>query len=205
MDLANAVRRSYQEDEYEILIFEESRWAGALAPFDALTVDSDYSVAADMRRIDGTESDYAIVFDLRDWDNYFYLIVDPGKQWFGVAKVAKGKPRIVIPATDSLVINPGQETNHLQVNRKGDEIVVIINGSQLASASSSGFGVDPRVGLYMESDGDAPANVRYDNFEVWQLENGAVQSVQAQQIRTPSMGGLDAYSGLQEKGVELFE
>lgn len=172
-------RWSYQNGEYEILIRDSNIWAGALAPVDGLKA---YNIRATMRRLQGSSSDYGLVFDWKDWDNFYYLVMDPSGGWFGVAKFVNGTPKIVVPRTDASNIQPGNAKNRLRIDRNGQELVVSINGKRLATAQDREFAGDVQVGLYMESDDVAPAVIRYDDFEVWRLDNNTAQGANEQQI-----------------------
>jgi len=168
------VKWSYQNGEYELLIRVPRWWAGAKAPISGLV---DYAAEAEMRRLSGSTSDYGLIFDFQDWDNFYYFIVDPGDQWYGVAKIVNGIPQVIVPQTTSPLINPNTGVNHLKVEREGDQIDLYINDNHLKTANNAGFGGGLEVGLYMESDNDAPASVRYDNFVAWDLGIGKSNSV----------------------------
>jgi hypothetical protein len=176
----------YDSGEYEMYMRNAKWWAGALAPVGA---SGDYSVEADMRRLSGSTSDYGLIFDFQDWENFYLLVVDPGDQWYGVAKFVAGNLIVIIPqTTNTSAIKPDQEVNHLKVDRTGNKIAVFINDKPLKSATDVGPVVDPVIGiefgLYMESDADAPAAVKYDNFEAWRLVNGQTQTM-AVRLRNP--------------------
>lgn len=175
------VKWSYQNGEYEMLIpklkeYELGRWASAFAPvrgFDR------YVVAAEMHRSLGDVSEYGLVFDQKDLDNYYIFVVNPGNQRFAVIKrelVEPGKVEweYIIEYTTAAVINPDDETNHLRVIKNGDEITVFVNSVLLATANDQGFNDDPGVGLFIVMKEEVPASVRYDNFEV--LRVGSVNS-----------------------------
>lgn len=167
------VARSYQNGVYEMLIRDAGYWAGARAPIVGFV---DYGVEAEMWRYQGGRtSNYGLVFDRKDWDNFYFLVVDTTSQWFGVAKVVDGVPQVAIPRTDSAAIKPGGKINKLRVDRKGNVIVVTINGTGVATEKDSGFDGDLGVGLFMEVDDDVPARVHYDNFVVWQFGTGKPQ------------------------------
>ena len=139
-----------------------------------------------MRRLSGSESDYGLIFDFQDWDNYYYFIVDPGDQWYGVAKIVNGVTEVIVPRTNSSLINPNTSINHLKVAREGDQIDLYVNGHYLEKADDAGFSAGLQVGLYMESDNDAPASVRYDNFVAWDLAIGKSNSVELSTRSTES-------------------
>ncbi len=182
------VRWSYQDGEYEMLIREAGRWAGAIAPVDGLTA---YNVRASMRRQQGRTGDYGLVFDWKDWDNFYFLAMDPSGGWFGVAKVVFGEPEIVIPRTDAAVILPGYAQNRLRIDREGLDITVSINGKRLATVQDKEFSGDVSVGFYMEADEDVPARARYDNIEVWRLGTGQLHEVKMRPMGTYFSGGDD--------------
>jgi hypothetical protein len=168
------VKWSYQNGEYEILIRVPKWWAGARAPITGLV---DYAAEVEMRRLSGSESDYGLIFDFQDWNNFYYFIVDPGDQWYGVAKIVNGVTQVIVPLTDSSLINPNNSVNKLKVERVGNQIDIFANGHHLNTAIDAGFGGGLEVGLYMESDNDAPASVHYDNFVARALGAGQSNSV----------------------------
>ena len=92
------VQWSYRDDQYEIFIDENGRWAGALAPVGGF---STYSVQADMALYKGADSYYGLIFDFLDWDNYYFFVVHPGEGWYGLAKYTGGKAALLLPAIPS--------------------------------------------------------------------------------------------------------
>lgn len=168
-------KKSYQEGEYEILIRKE-KWIGVPAPFTADLVD--YSVRTEIRQLKADNAVYGIVFDLKNWDHFYYLGVQPDKQRYAVVKFVKGDQNVVGELTVDPVINPGIATNHVQVDRKGDEITVVINGHRFPTVNDAGFSGNLGVGLYFQSSGNVPTEARYDNFSVWQLGNGQPAGVE---------------------------
>lgn len=187
VDDDGVVKWSYQEGEYEMLSRFSDVWAGALGPVYGLT---DYNVRASMRRLQGSTSDVGLVFDWKNWDNFYYLVVDPGGQWFGVAKVIDGTPNIVIGQTFAQGdIFPGNATNRLRVDRNGPEIGVSINGKRVATAVDRQFPPPYRAGFYMESDDDAPAINRYDDVEIWRADSAQVQKVELSSFEAPFASG----------------
>lgn len=180
------ISRSYKDGEYETLIYDAKWWAGSKAP--VYVQYDNYSVEADMRRHEGSTSDYGLVFDQVDWVNFYFFAMDPGSRRYFVAKVENGTPLIIVPWTDATTINPDNQVNHLKVERIGTELAVYANGHHLTTATNSGFGGVSGIGLYMESDADAPASVRYDNFEAWRLETGQVQTAMEGLTITESVG-----------------
>lgn len=163
------IRRSYQDGEYEILTRSPDYWAAATAPLTDLV---DYSVEASMRRLIGTTSDYGLIFDFMDWDNFYIFATDPGGRWYAVVKIVTGNVEMIVPFTNSPYINQDNNSNHLKVERIGNQLDFYANGQYLIGADDTAFAGELGVGLYMESDSDAPAAVRYDNFVVWDLGNG---------------------------------
>ena len=173
------VRWSYQNEEYEMLIRKERIWSGAIAPVSGFV---DYSVEAEMHRQEGTESDLGLIFDFLDWDNYYFFVIDPGDQWYGVAKIDDGQAEIVIPQTNTSKIKANNETNTLKIERDGNNLGVYINGELLNSAVDMSFEGDLSAGFYAESDQDAPAAIRYDNFTVRSLNSTNLNNKSLMQI-----------------------
>ncbi len=166
------ISRSYQGGEYEVLIHTGKWQLVTQAPRSGFT---DYAVEAEMRRLVGSTSAYGLVFDFQDLQNYYYLVVDPGAQWYIVAKKAAGNPAVaLVPQTNSSLINPGDENNFLRVERVGDQIAFYANGENLTTINNAGFGGGLGVGLFsVEWGGNPPSVLRYDNFAVWNIGSGA--------------------------------
>ena len=178
---------SYQNGEYEMLILPANFWAGALAPVSGLDA---YGIEADMYRSEGNLSEYGLIFDFRDWDNFSFLTVDPGKQSYAVVKFVDKVAEFVVPRTkDEASIQPNNGVNHVRLDRNGSQIIVTINGNQLSTVNESEFVGDPGVGLFMWGDEDVPARVRYDNFVVRELGAGMAESSRIRLTESSSSSG----------------
>lgn len=182
------VRWSYVDGEYEILLRRVIYWAGATAVISPLSI---YRVEADMRRISGSETDYGIIFDLKDWNNFYLYAIDPGTQLYGVVKIENGSVGDIVPLTNSSFINPDNNANHLAVERDGEQIDIYVNGRHLATANDVGFNGNNEVGLFAESDDSNPAAARYDDFRVWCSNPGTTTSAERQstQVATSATAG----------------
>jgi hypothetical protein len=183
------VQRSYQDGEYKILIQPENFWGGSVPPLSDI---SNYSVDAEMRIPDGSAGFYGLIFDRVDWDQFYVFVISPGSQIYAVLR---HDPAWVLltPFTPSSAIVSGSATNHLRVDRNGEQISVYVNDQLLISLSDNTyFGSSNEVGLFAQSSDSVPATMHFDNFTVSYLgattdqrltslvENPAVLSTEGQ-------------------------
>ena len=160
------VRRSYQAGEYEILTRAKTYWAGSGPP---LADIANYSVAAEMRIPNGDKGFYGLIFDRVDWQHFYIFVVSPTSQ---VYAVLRHDPAWVMltPFVSSAAINAGSATNHLRVDRSGDQITVYVNDQLLTSlVDGTHTGDSNEVGLFTQSDTSVPVAMRFDNFTVSRL------------------------------------
>lgn len=80
----------------------------------------------------------------------------------------------VVDWTTSSYVNPPGAANHLKVERTGSRIALHANGHLLATVVDSTYTGYLRVGLYAQTETDAPGAVRFDNFEVRQPATAAI-------------------------------
>ena len=161
------IKWSYQNGEYEILLYNAYWWGGALSPAGGLT---SYSVEADMRcHIGSTTCGYGLIFGLVDWGHFYVFIVDPGYREYSIWRYAYPNWVKLVDWTSSPHINPLGATNHLMVVRNGGYIAAYVNRQFLATANDSTYMGSLGTGLYAESYENAPVAVRYDNFKIRRL------------------------------------
>jgi len=67
-------------------------------------------------------------------------------------------------------IRRGVEANTLQIIAKGPQIAVVVNGEPLAHARDESFSGGTII-LVVCNGGDTPLEVRFDNFEVWDISD----------------------------------
>lgn len=159
------VALSYENGAYNISMREKDVWALSQAPAGGFT---DYSVQAEVSYSSSLEDGYAgLVFDLVDFDNYYFYVVNSNSQWFGLAKLEDGVPSLVVPPTPSTEINSGLGMNLLKVKRVGEQIDLFINNEVVATVDDEGFGEKVSAGLYMRSNSDREVSTAFDNFMVW--------------------------------------
>lgn len=167
----SAIRWSYQDGEYEILLRNPDWWGGVTAPIGGLT---NYSIEADIRRHTGSDSFYGLIFDHVDWDHFYYFIVNPTDQTYSVWKRDPDWTAIV-DWTFSPHIEPSDATNHLKVERDGSQITFGVNDQVLATTNDDTYTGSLQVGLYANNPvgGSVPAAVRFDNFKVTLLDTAS--------------------------------
>ncbi len=167
IDDSGDVKQSYQDGEYEILIRPEDFWGGSVPP---LLDISNYSVDAEMRIPNGSAGFYGLIFDRADWNHFYIFVISPSSQIYAVLR---HDPAWVLltPFTPSSAIESGSATNHLRVDRTGDQITVYVNDQLLTSLSDNTHsGSSNEVGLFAQSSTSVPVVMRFDNFTVSYLE-----------------------------------
>jgi hypothetical protein len=170
IDDSENVKRSYQDDEYELLVRPKNFWGGSVPP---LVDISSYTVDAEMRIPNGGAGYYGLVFDRVDWNHFYVYVVSPRNQYYAVFR---HDPAWVLltPFTQSSAIKSGSTTNHLRVDRNGDEISVYVNEQYLTSLTDAKYSSSSNeVGLFAQSSTDVPVAMRFDNFEVRFLDINA--------------------------------
>jgi hypothetical protein len=155
-----------ESGEYQIYIRDTLWWGGAAPPLDDI---ADYSVEAEMRLHSGSEGFYGLIFERLDWNHFYLFAVSPDSQEF---VVLRHDPAWVflVSFTSSSAIKSDSATNHLRVERVGEQIDVYANGQFLASVNDGTYhGSSDEAGVFAQSDSDVPMSVRYDNFRVDRL------------------------------------
>lgn len=116
-------------------------------------LNGDYTVGA-VLRITGTATawnDTALVFGYQDSNNYYYVSLNESNDGYtkGIFKVVNGSPTELADIGSSIA----SDTDYpVQVQRSGSSILVLLNGSQVASASDSTFS-GGQVGFGSKNDG----------------------------------------------------
>lgn len=164
------IKWSYQAGEYEILLRNANWWGGASAPIGAI---ADCSVEADMHSQLGSTNSYGLIFGLGDWDHFYVFLVYPNGQYYSLWRHDPNWVTIV-DWTVSPHVNPPGAANHLKVERTGSRIALHANGHLLTTVNDATYTGYQRVGLYAQTEADAPGAVRFDNFEVRQPATAAV-------------------------------
>lgn len=180
------VRWSYQDEEYEILIRDTSRWAADTAPLKGGL--SDYAVEADIRFPDADDGYGGLIFDLVDWDRFYVFALCPDTQAYSLwMQTTTGWHTVY--SSSSAYINQGDATNRLRVEREGNTIELFVNGESLISGNERFYTGNLQVGLYAHTSTTAPLAVRFDDFAL--IDQGASQATttslfhtQAMQLRT---------------------
>jgi hypothetical protein len=168
------IRWSYQGGEYEILLRNADWWGAVIAPLGGGLPN--YAIEAGMRFPGGNLGGYGLNFGQIDWDRFYSFTVYPGTQRYGLWKRTDSGWTTIVAETYSSYINPGTATNHLKVERIGDQINLYVNDHLLTTVNDSSYVGNLRVGLYAESITTAPVTARFDDFRFSEL--GAITAMQ---------------------------
>ena len=161
---------SYQENKYEILLSVDNRWAGSVAP-DDMDLIQNYAVEVDANRQAGSTVRYGLIFNWKDWNNFYTFFITPDTQQYAIWRYDRdANPAWSFVTGDRVsTINSTGEANRLKVERIGTKIRFYIDGSLIESIPI--FTGNYRLGVYVSNANGAavPAAARFDNFRVSQL------------------------------------
>jgi hypothetical protein len=162
------LRWGYVEGEYQIYL--KTRDYGLLNTPN-LYLPPNYRLQVDARQVSVNPVSLGLAFDMV-WDGnpyavYQLLVYPEGGQYMLEKRDLVGTWHTLIDWTAHPAINPGNETNHLMVDRVGSGMWIYINGVNVASYDDgelAGPGRD--AGLRAYDYADYPAEARFDNFRV---------------------------------------
>jgi len=162
------VKWSYLEGEYQIYL-KVADYGLLDTPY--LYLPANYTVEADVRQIASNPVSLGLAFDMT-WNGtpyavYQFLIYPEGGAYLLEKRGLGGAWTPLIDWTNHPAINPGNETNHLRVDRVGSGMWLYINGVNVNTYDDGELaGVGRDAGLRAYSYVDFPAEARFDNFRV---------------------------------------
>jgi hypothetical protein len=98
-----------------------------------------------------------------------YLFRVDGEQQYSLYKRSGAAWQALIDWTPSAHVRPGQESNHLRVERRSTEIRLYANGQHLQSFVDGSFVGSLRVGATASTFESADVDMRLDNYTVYAL------------------------------------
>jgi hypothetical protein len=149
---------------------------------------SNYRLEVDVRvvsQLDGSPGlifgwSYAIgfyVFEIKNYPDYGYyqlMRLDPDG-W-----------HVIVPSAYSSYIHPGSQSNHLKVERNGNNIAMYANDHLLASTVDSTFH-GTGVGLISFAYDSGNFDTRYDNFALYRYNCNSSQATETQTLQSVPM------------------
>ena len=164
-------RFGYANGEYQVMIKRQN--VGYMCTPDLAIPISNYRVEVDARMVSSNPGSYSLVFGIRWGQNTrenYVVSVEPYTRYYKIQRRnMDGTWTTLVDWTYSSLINPGMQTNRLQIYRFGTYIWFGVNGFFVTSVSDSnivGTGLDAGVGV--NSYNNVPVEVRFDNFRVSQ-------------------------------------
>jgi hypothetical protein len=155
----------YLNGEYQILVkHEQNGWV--VTP--DLVLPANYRVQVDARSVSSVPLSYGLMFGMR-WTSTSYeghqVIIYPSSQEYLLNKRnMDGSWQILLDWTYSSAINT-DASNHLRVDRKGNQIHLYINDVQVTTYTDGSFTSAGRdAGIRAYSYDSVPVDVRFDNF-----------------------------------------
>ena len=105
-----------------------------------------------------------IVFWAKDYNSYYLFVIDATGQ-YKVLRYAGGRYLFPIPFQANAAIKKGTgQTNSLHVATKGTQATFYVNDQQVGTASGQPADGGSQVGIYAESDANAPTSWMYSGF-----------------------------------------
>ena len=164
------MRWDYVDGEYQILVRSTGQFGHATSHFVCL----DCAVEVDVRFASEAQAWLGIAFGIiGDYETY-YLFRVSASQYYSLYERADAAWNTLIPWTQSAHVNPGQEVNHLRVERTGANIALYVNGHYLQTVIGSIHVGSPEVGVTASADTVPNVDARFDNFVVYGVGSLAV-------------------------------
>ncbi len=128
---------------------------------------NDVRIAVDVTQSDGPDDNaMGIICRYQDVDN-FYLFMISSDGFAGIARYMNNTFTMLSGESmeQSDAINQGAMTNHVEAGCIGDDLTLLVNGTQIATASDVSFsGGD--VGLFAKSFSEGGVDILFDNLVV---------------------------------------
>jgi uncharacterized repeat protein (TIGR01451 family) len=140
-----------------------------------------YVVEADMRwNGDDYGYGYGLLFGLNgDYSQYYYFEVLALEKYYQLWRRDSTGFSLITGPTYSSAINAGTGVNHLKVTRKGDQITLNVNGTDLGTWTDGVFTGLTYTGVATNPYLDKPvSDLRVDNFSAEYLSGGVTSSTQ---------------------------
>ena len=157
-------RVDYVNSEYQILIKAPLLYVGVTPGLRC----SDCAIELDGRFVSSSYGAWGILFGITDAFGAYLFRVDAAQQ-YSLYKRSGATWQALIDWTPSAHIRPGQESNHLRVERRSTEIWLYANGQQLQTFIDGSFVGSLRVGATASAFESASVDVRLDNYTVYAL------------------------------------
>ncbi|MGQ9681046.1 MAG: hypothetical protein ACUVX9_00760 [Anaerolineae bacterium] len=159
----------YLDGEYVITATASASVVWVTAP--VLAPTGDYCFEVVVRRPEG-DGCYGVVFDVQDAQHYYVLTLNPGTlTYFLYAQ--NGALWRPLGSGSVPALRPGSGRNHVQIERRGARILVIINSQLLLETSDNAYH-GGAVGLHAWKVllGSGTAEARFDNLALCVLGGG---------------------------------
>ncbi len=164
----DTVRKWFGQGKYQFEVQENSHSASkcsAAGEFD------DFQLDVDAQHISGTanKSVTGVVFRFVDWDNYYEFLVSPAGT-FKLRKQVGGVWEDIVGWTGHDAVNTGEGTNHLTVIATGNNLVCLVNETEVRDVIDSSFASGQIGVVALSYSGNTVMRVAFDNIEVHAVE-----------------------------------
>jgi hypothetical protein len=178
------VKYAYVGGEYQILVKNAGGTKGVVGEYGL----SNIRLEADVRVVSQLDGSPGLIFG---WSNAGGLYVFEIKNYpdYGYYQLIRLDPAgwyVIVPSTYSSYINPGTQSNHLKVERNGNDIAMYANDHLLtATVDSTYHGTG--VGLISFAYNYGNFDTRYDNFALYRYNCDSSQAMETQNVPSELM------------------
>jgi hypothetical protein len=159
------VRSEYLNGEFRLL----TKQSGYFYLFTAPTCAREsYVVEVDARWVGTPANSYGLIFGVdAEFNNYYLFDVNTDYQEFRLLRREPGYWYTIVPVTFSSAIKSGNASNHLKTTRRGNQIILEVNGVVLGTWNDSNITGLTYVGIVSSPYTNYPiSDARFDNYSV---------------------------------------
>lgn len=156
---------AYKNGKYAVVSFGDgaTMWGVANQRFDNVAIDVD---ATQISAPANNNNAYGVVCrDQGETERTGYYFFISGDGMYAIARAMQGEFDWLVDWQDSSVIRQGNATNHIRAICNGDQLTLIVNGKQLATASDTTYS-EGDIALAVASLEPASSEVHFDNLKV---------------------------------------
>ncbi len=126
----------------------------------------DFQLRVEATQVAGPDdNEYGVLVRMQDADDFYRLSIS-GDGYFLITKFVEGQAEILgANWTPSAAIQQGQATNVIQVLCQGQELVLVVNGQELARVEDDEF-ASGDVGLYAGTFYEGDVEIHFDNLQI---------------------------------------
>lgn len=157
----------YYLNAYKIAITGQTNYYLWANPKSSLNLGADVRIQVEASLESGSEmNDIGIICRYQDEENFYFMTIG-SDGFYGVSKIVKGDESLVgmTEFGKSDAIKSGNTSNTIQASCIGSEIVLSVNGTELARVTDTDL-TSGTVGLLVGTYDEGDVSILFDNFKV---------------------------------------